>query len=203
MKKTVVSLLIAAFVIAFCGGIAFITFRNYFPSKSVFDTPNMLNDKMVNILNTEIEKEIYRHTQSVMYPGYIPEAGQNTIRYLKTIKSIESYARYGVNSTQPRNYIELKITFNDGSQASEIYTGRPCSAYIETCLLIKAEMKDGKAVKVYTNGQERKGSPDRIIPDLSLLIDKAIAYDIDRNRNHYFEPEKTQKDFDREWENQK
>ena len=39
MKKTAVSILIAAFVIAFCGIIAFLAFRNYFPSKSEFDTP--------------------------------------------------------------------------------------------------------------------------------------------------------------------
>lgn len=203
MKKTVVSILISGFVIAFCGIIAFIAFRNYFPSRSEFDTPGRQNDKMIGMLNAEIDKEINDHTQSVMYPGYIPEARQNTIAFLQSIKSIESYARYGVKSTQPRNYIELKITFNDGSEASEVYTGRPCSAYIETCLLIKAEMKNGKAQKVYTNGQERKGSPEWIKPDLNLLIDRAISYDIGKHHDRYFAPEKTQKDFDHEWENQK
>ncbi|WP_146942902.1 hypothetical protein [Chryseobacterium hagamense] len=202
MKKiTIAIIVIIAF--AFCAGFAYVSFRSNFPARTGNDVPDKENGKMVSMLNNEIEKEIYRHTQSPMYPGYIPEAGQNTVNYLKTIKSVESYARYGVTSTRPRNYLELKITFNDGSQASEIYTGRPCSAYIETCLLIKAEMKDGKAVKVYTNGQERKGSPDRIKPDLSLLIDKAIAYDIGKHHDQYFAPEKTQKDFDKEWEDQK
>lgn len=202
MKKTTVIILILLVVLTFSGGVFYLIFRDFFPTKSEFDIPDKQNDKIVNMLNEEINKEIDNHTKSVMYPGYIPEARQHTIDYLKTIKSIESYARYGVKSTQPRNYIELKIIFNDGSVADKVYTGYSCNAYTGTCLLMKAEMKDGKAVKVFTNGQEKKGSPDWIKPNLNLLIEKAISYDIDRNKDLYFGKPKTQKDFDKEWQEQ-
>jgi hypothetical protein len=203
MKKSTVVIVILLIILTFSAGIFYIIFRDFSPAKSEFDVPDKQNDKMVNMLNEEIDKEINNHTQSVMYPGYIPEARQHTIDFLKTIKSIESYARYGVKSTQPRNYIELKITFNDGSVADNVYTGHSCNAYVDTCLLLKVEMKDGKAVKVFTNGQEKKGSPDWIKPDLNLLIEKAINYDINTNKDQYFGKPKTQKDFDKEWQEQK
>lgn len=203
MKKPVITLISALLVIIFAAGISYAFLGDLFTQRSKFDVPDQQNDKIINMFNKQIEQEIENHTQSLMYPGYIPEARQNTINYLKSIQSIESYARHGAKSTQPRNYIELKIGFNDGTFAEDVYTGHPCTAYLEPCFLMKVEMKDGKAVKVFTNGQEKKGSPDWIIPDLNILINKAIAYDIQKNSNKYFEPQKNQKDFDKEWENQK
>lgn len=181
----------------------FLVFKLNGVTKSEFDFPNQANDKIINMFNTQIEQQINDHTQSDMHPGYIPESRRNTINYLKSIKSIESYARYGVTSKQARNYLELNITFNNGSVAEKVYTGYLCSGYLSPCLLMKVEMKDGNAVQVFTNGQEKKGSPDWIVNDLTLLIEKAISYDITRNRNDYFAPSKTQQDFDKEWEDQK
>lgn len=60
------------------------------------------------MFNNQIKNQIDDHTQTFMQPGYIPESRQNTIDYLKTIKVIESYARYGVKSNRPRNLLELK-----------------------------------------------------------------------------------------------
>lgn len=203
MKKSAVSILTVLIILSICGAIFYMVSGNYFPSNSELDSPDKQNDKMISMFNAEIAKEIEDHTQSTMHPGYIPEARQHTIDYLKTIRSIESYARHGAKSTQPRNYIELKITFTDGTVAEDIYTGHPCNAYMGPCLVMKVEMQNGKAVKVFTNGQEKKGSPDWVKPDINIMIDKAISYDIDRNHDHYFEPQKTQQDFDKEWENQK
>lgn len=190
-------------IAAISAGILYAFLGNPFGSKSEFDKVDQSNDKIISMFNAQVDQQIESHTQSTMYSGYISESRQNTINYLKTIKTIESSARYGVQSTQPRNYLELTITFNDGTIAKEVYTGHSCSGYIGPCLLMKVEMSDGKAVKVYTNGQEKKGSPDWIIPDLNIMIEKAISYDMGKNRNSYFPPEKKQQDFDKEWENKK
>lgn len=64
-------------------------------------------------------------------------------------------------------------------------------------------MSDGKATRVFTNGQEKKGSPDWINSDLNILIDHAISHDISQNPNHYFPQQKAQKDFEKEWEDKK
>ena len=64
-------------------------------------------------------------------------------------------------------------------------------------------MNDGKATNIFTNGQERKNSPEKIIPNINTLINYAIVNDISKNRNNYFEPAKTQNDFNKEWEKQK
>ncbi|MBB4806083.1 competence protein ComGC [Chryseobacterium defluvii] len=203
MKKPVATLISALIVIVFIAVLAYAFMGDLFTPRSEFDVPNKQNDKIISMFNSQIEREIEDHTQSVMHPGYIPESRQNTIDYLKSIRSIESYSRHGVKSTQPRNYIELKISFNNGTIAEKVYTSHPCSGYMEPCLLMKVEMKDGKAVRIFTNGQEKKGSPDWITPDLNILIDRAISYDIGRNHDRYFAPKKTQRDFDKEWEDQK
>ncbi len=76
-----------------------------FNINSDFDRNNQQNDKIVNMLNTAIEKQINEHTQSTMHKGFISESRQNTIDYLKLIKTIETYAQHGAASTEPRNYI--------------------------------------------------------------------------------------------------
>lgn len=203
MKKTIIVIISAIVLIAFATGMFYIFFGDQFFSRSELDVPDQSNDKMIGMFNLQIEKEIENHTQSIMYPGYIPESRQNTIDFLKTIQSIESSTRYGVKSTRPRNNLELKVTFNDGSIAEKIYTGHTCSGMISPCLLMKVTMKDGKATHILTNGVERKGSPDWIIPDLNIMINKAISYDIDKNPTRYFAPEKSQRDFDKEWNERK
>ncbi|MFC7346253.1 hypothetical protein ACFQO9_05895 [Chryseobacterium zhengzhouense] len=203
MKKTVVVIAGMLVVFVFGGGMLFCIFKDFFFTRSEFDIPDQPNDKIIAMFNTQIEKQIEDHTHSPMHPGYIPESRENTIQFLKTIKTIESMTRFSVLSKQPRNYLELKISFADGSVAEEVYTGQTCNGYLAPCLLMKVEMDNGKAVKVFTNGQEKKGSPDWIINDLNLLIDKSISYDITQNNNKYFPPQKTDADFEKEWENRK
>jgi hypothetical protein len=179
----------------------FLFYSEFFNSKTEFDIPNKENSKIVEMFDKQIQYQIEQHTQSHMNPGYIEGSRQQTINFLSTISSIESYARYGVTSTQSRNYLEMKITFNNGTVAEKVYTGLSCSGYFEPCLLMKVFLKNGKTAKIYTNGSEKRGSPDNIINDLNTLINRAISYDISRNHDAYFPKEKNQKDFDNEWEN--
>ncbi|MDT4860041.1 hypothetical protein D3C71_262680 [compost metagenome] len=173
-----------------------------FSGRSEFDVVDKPNDKMIAMVNTEIDKEIDNHTQSINSPGYIPESRQHVIRYLKTLRSVEGYARYGVQSTKAHNYIELKLTFTDGSVKEDVYTGYSVSGLLGPSLLMKVDLENGRAIKVHTNGQEKKGSPEWAIPEINMLINKAIAYDINQHRNNYFAPAKTQKDFEQEWDKQ-
>ncbi|WP_100076995.1 hypothetical protein [Chryseobacterium camelliae] len=202
MKKGILifSLLIAAAATVL---ICYLLVQEVSHKKSRPDIPDLENNRIVRMFNVQIDRQIQNHTQSVMYPGYIPESRQNTILYLQAIQSIESYTRYGIGSTHPRNYLELRITFHDHTVADHVYTGHSCSGYMGGCLLMKAEMKNGQATRIFTNGQEKKGSPEWIIPSLDLMIEKAISYDIGRHPDRYFPPRKTQKDFDREWQGQK
>lgn len=202
MKKGILifSLLIAA---AATGLICYLLVQEVSYKKSRLDNPDLENNRIVSMFNERIDRQIQDHKQSVMYPGYITESRQNTILYLQRIQSIESYTRYGVGSTHPRNYLELRITFDDHTAADQVYTGHSCSGYMGGCLLMKAEIKNGQAIRIFTNGQEKKGSPEWIIPSLDLMIEKAISYDIGRHPDRYFPPRKTQKDFDREWQGQK
>ena len=186
-------LFVSVFFFAFYG--------DFFTSKSEYDNVDIENTKIIEMFNTEIINEIDDHTKSDFNPGYVESSKQQTINFLSTIKSIESYARYGVTSKRPRNNIELKITFNNRKIVNEVYTGTSSSGYMEPNLLLKVFMENGKATKVLTNGIEKNGSPDWIVNDLKTLIHSSISYDIDKNHNAYFAPNKTQKDFDKEWKN--
>ncbi|WBV60110.1 hypothetical protein PFY12_13830 [Chryseobacterium camelliae] len=192
--------LMIGFVIA--GTLIILFFDVVFTSRSKFDVVDKPNDKMIVMFNTEIDKEIDAHTHSIDHKGYIPESRQSTINYLNTLKSIEGYARYGVKSMKARNYIELKIEFTDGKIVDQVYTGQNVSGFMAPSLLMKVIMRKGKAIKVYTNGQERKASPEWAIPDINLMIDKAISYDIIQHRDSYFAPYKKQQDIDKEWKEQ-
>jgi hypothetical protein len=185
------------------GFLIFFIYAEFFNHSTPFDIVDKENDKIIAMFDKQIEYQIDSHTKSNMHSGYIESSRQNTIDYLTTISSIESYARYGISSTQSRNYLELKITFIDGSIADKVYTGVTCSGYFEPHLLLKVQMKNGKTVKVLTNGSEKRGSPNDIVNDLNTLIDKAISYDIGRNHDDYFKPQKTQEDFQKEWEEKK
>lgn len=183
-------------------GVFFVTLFWMFKSdKSEFDLINKENSKMVDMSNIQMEQALRNYTQSVMYPGYIEESGLNAKKYLSTIKSIEKYTRYGVMSRKSRNNVYLKIVFNNGKIIDDVYTGETVNGILGASLLIRVYLKDGKVFKVETNGVEKKGAPDWVTNDLYNLFDDAIGYDRKRNPTDYFPPEKTSKDFEKEWEN--
>lgn len=177
-------------------------YRSFFGTHSVHDEITKENKKIVPMLDEQIERVLNDYTQSTMHPGYSAESRDNAIKFLSTVKSIQSYARYGVESTQPHNHLRLKITFTNGKTVDDVYTGQTVSGFMGPALLLKAYLKDGKTENVYTNGMEKNGSPDWIVNDLYLLIDRAIGYDLSVNEHHYFPPKKTQKDFEKEWDEQ-
>ncbi len=199
MKKAII-IVTAIIIIAATIGVLYVLGVDFSWKKSGYDTPDQENKKMVEMFNAQIKSEIDNHTKSSMHPGYREESRQNTINYLSTIKSIESYARYGVTSTRVHNKLELKIMFNNGKSVEDVYTGLSVSGIMKPALLMRVEMRDGKAVQIFTNGQEKTGSPDWIIPDLRLMINAAISYDIGQNYEHYFPAQKTEQDFQKEWD---
>ena len=179
----------------------FFFYSDFFSEKTALDISDKENSKIVPMFNEQIEYQIDEHTRGDMNPGYSICSRQATVAYLQTIACLESTSRFGVASVKSRNYLELKITFTNGKITEKVYTGTSCSGYYGPCLLMKVYINKGKAYRVFTNGTERKGSPNNIVNDMNVLIESAISYDIDRNHSLYFKPEKTQKDFDKEWEN--
>lgn len=198
MKKAII--VTAVIIIAATVGILYFLGVDFSGKKSEYDTPDRENNKIVAMFNKQIKNEIDNHTKSVMHPGYREDSRQNAINYLASIKSIESYARYGVTSTRVHNKLELKIIFTNGKLVEDVYTGMSISGIMKPALLMRVEMRDGEAVRIFTNGQEKTVSPDWIIPDLRLMINAAISYDIKQNYEHYFPPEKSEQDFKKEWD---
>jgi len=171
-------------------------------SRTEFDVPNKKNDKIVPMFDKQLEYQINNYEKNSIKPGLLVTTKAHVVAYLKTIARIENYSRYGVNSTTSRNSILVKITFKDGSIVKDVYTGRTSSGILPPPILLAVELENGKTKQVFTNGREKEGSPDWIISDLNYLIDAAIHYDMNRNQDPYYGPNKTSEDYKKEWEDQ-
>lgn len=199
MKSNAKSFFIGGGVTLLFGLIIFY-FTFGFPSTSEFDIPTSENKKIIAMFDEQLEKSISNHTKSSFYPGYLETSHIRARNFLNSITKLESYSRYGVTSSRPHNAIEMKIFFKNGTKVEKVYTGLSSSHVMPPPLLLSITLKDGKTQKVLTNGVEKKGSPEWIINDLSTLIDAAISYDQEINHDLYFPSVKTQKDFDKEWD---
>lgn len=199
-KKT--NLLVILIISAAAVAVGYIMFTMFFPSRTAFDIPDKTSPKMVAMFDKQLQVNIDDHEQNSFHPGYLPTAKEHVAAYIKTITKLESYSRHGVNSSQARNAILLRITFADGSVVDKVHTGLTSSHVMPPPLLMNVSIKDGKTVSVLTNGMEKKGSPDWVIPDLNTVINAAISYDKNKNNNAYFPPTKTKQDFEKEWEEQ-
>ncbi|MFL9833574.1 hypothetical protein [Chryseobacterium terrae] len=170
--------------------------------KSKFDKIEQPNDKLVSIFNDEVDHQIKTLAKDIAKP-MIPEGEAHLKDYLKNIKTIETYAKHGVTSTQNRNYLRVKFTFNN-NQTIEKNTDRSCSGNSsEPCLLIKVDMQDGKAVKILTNGQEQKNSEHEAQQYIAEVLEKIFIEDLINNNERYYPPIKTEKNFENEWNNTK
>ena len=196
--NTVIILVVTALAVV----AGFFLFSEFFSAKSAFDIPDKDNPKIVSMFDKQLQVNIEDHEQNSFHPGYLPTAKQYVADYLKTLTEIESYSRYGVTSSRARNAIELRLTFADGTVAEKVYTGRTSSHVLPPPLLMKVTLKEGRTIKVLTNGMEKSGSPDWIIPDINYLIQAAIGYDKQRNKNAYYPAQKTKQDFEKEWQEQ-
>ena len=170
------------------------------PSISKEDIPSIDNPKIISMFDEQLEKGISNHTKSAMNPGYNETSHLRAKDFLSSITKLETYSRYGVTSTRARNAIELRIYFKNGSKIDKVYTGNSSSHVMPPPLLLSVTLEDGKTKKVLTNGVEKKGSPEWIINDLNTIIDAAIGYDQQINHDFYFAKMKTQKDFNKEWD---
>lgn len=172
-------------------------------SKSPLDVPDKENPKMVALFNRQLDYHLGQY-DTVQCPGCIAAAQQRVAAFYQSLKTIESHTRYGMQSSRAHNAIEVKLTFNDGTVADELYTGISWngSPMLGAPLVLKADMAQGKVTRVWTNGVELKGSPDWVIGDLNTLIQSAIHYDMNKHHNSYFPPEKTSADFKKEWQQQ-
>jgi hypothetical protein len=169
--------------------------------KGPYDVVDKENNKIGILFEKAIAEEKERIANGREYPGIKPDCIKRMNTYLNSIKHIESYASKGTASNDKFNQVEIKITFNDGTIANKIYTGkRVVQAYgMGAQFLVKMELADGKVVKSYTNGAEKNNSPDYIRGDIALIKEKVLRYDWKINRNDYFYPAKTQEDVEKEW----
>lgn len=73
MKKGILifSLLIAAAATVL---ICYLLVQEVSHKKSRLDIPDLENNWIVSMFNAQIDRQIQNHTQSIMYPGYIPES---------------------------------------------------------------------------------------------------------------------------------
>ena len=169
---------------------------------SEIDILDKQNDKVGNLFEQAIATEKQR-IENKFYAGLMPSCTKRMDEYFKSIKIIESYASEGLSSKDKFNKLQVRIIFNDGKVAEELYTGvRVVQAFgMGAQLLVKMEFINGKVVKTYTNGAELNNSPDRIVPDIEQITSAVLSYDREINRNFYYYPAKTQEDIKEEWNN--
>ena len=168
-------------------------------TNSNFDKTDQSNPKVVTLFNEEIDFQIERLSSDISKP-MIQQGKKNLVEYLKSVKSIRTYALHGVKSTENRNYLRMQTTFKDGETVDRS-TGRSCSGNQKPCLLIRVEMENGRAKKVFTNGQEVKGSPAETQQYISTILQKLWIEDLIDNNDKYYPPKKTHHNFEKDWDN--
>jgi hypothetical protein len=169
-------------------------------------TGNAESDKMLAQMDAMQESMKAKMAEKMKGVGfnaiYNQQAPKNGDTYFKTIKEVETYARYGTESGDKFNHVEIRITFANGIVADKIYTGNRVlqSFGMGAQFLTKFIFEKGRVVRSYTNGAELQGGPDYVINDIRTVIEKVTHYDWEANHNKYFLPEKTQSDYKKEWD---
>jgi hypothetical protein len=173
-------------------------------SKDKIDIVDKQNDKVGILFEQAIEKEKLR-IENKFYAGLMPSCTKRIDEYFKSIRIIESYASKGTSSKDKFNKLQVRIIFNDGKVAEELYTGvRVVQAYgMGAQLLVKMELINGAVVKTYTNGAELNNAPQSFVPDIENIKNAVLSYDREINKNAYYYPAKTQEDIQKEWDDLK
>ncbi len=164
------------------------------------DTLAKQNDKIGVLFEQAVSREKMRIGNG-FYAGLMPSSALQIDRYLRWIKTIESYASHGTASTDKFNKLQVKITFNNGTVVDKLYTGiRVVQSYdMSAQLLVKMELLNGKVVKTYTNGVEINSSPTSIEPDIEYIKEAVLNYDRTISWSAYYYPAKTQENIKEEW----
>lgn len=162
-------------------------------------------DSLSKIATSDAQREVYENlSKSFDKDGfrapYIREAKANATAYFHSIASIESYARYGVTSSQPRNMLELNIIYQAGKEAKKVYTGMSVNGMVGANVLFKILLKDGKVTQAYSNGVELKNPPDWVKNDIRNVIHAAMSHGVQNNQSGYYPSEKTASDIEKEWD---
>ena len=167
-----------------------------------YDVVNKENNKIAILFNNKLTAHI-GSVSGGMYSGYTKMATQSTVQFFEGIKTIETYARYGSASNDKYNKVEMKLTFYDGKVLDKVYTGMPVIPMYGSTLLLKLDLKEGKATTAYTNGTELKTSPSNFENYMQDVIDNCISVDSRANPNKYYPAQKTQEDIKNDWDSVK
>ena len=175
-------------------------FNSIKTKKNKYDEVTNENPKIGILYDSLYDNELKR-IKSNWYGGYKNDAYIRFEKLPTLIKQIETYAKYGSDSDDKFNNLELKITYNNGEVADNIYTGnRVMTAMYDPDLLLKLEFENGKVSKSYSNGAELNVSPKDIFKDLLIIVDAVRIYDQRKNPSDYLKPPKTTDDIKKEWD---
>ena len=198
------SLLVLIFVIAAVATGYYIFQKGLFGQTKTneYDIVNKENNKIALLFNNQLNSHI-GSVSGGMYSGYTKMATQSIVQFFGSIKTIETYARYGSASNDKFNKVELKLTFYNGRVLDKVYTGMPVIRAYGATLLLKLDMQNGKAKTAYTNGVEFTSSPSNFENYMQDVIDNCISVDSRANPNKYYPAQKTQEDIKNDWDSVK
>ena len=164
-----------------------------------YDIVNKENNKIAILFNNKLDTHI-GSVSGGMYSGYTKIATQSIVQFFESIKTIETYARYGSASNDKFNKVEMKLTFNNGRVLDKVYTGMPVIRAYGATLLLKLDIQNGKAKTAFTNGVELTSSPSNFENYMQDVVDHCISVDSRENPNKYYPAPKTKEDIKNDWD---
>lgn len=191
--------------VLFCCGLVYILTPHLFTTKqNEFDKVDKENEKLIPLFNAAVNKEVEMY-KSGWYSGCLKTSYMQVENLFTTIKEVSSYTRYGLASTQSHNRVLVQVEYNNGKKVNELYTdvGWNGTSRLSNPMLMRFIFENGKIVKAYSNGVEKEGSPSEANVPIGHIINAVIHQDYKDNKSLYFPPDKTEKDFKKEWDNVK
>lgn len=168
-------------------------------SRNHYDVTNQPNLKMITIVNKQIDSLAL--TYESKKETYIPEAGNNFRNYMKSLKSIQTYSRHGSNSLLGYNGIDADFTHIDGTvEKGEYITSGAKFKQTKPKLQMYIEIKNGKAIKVLTNGLEKNNTPLHASKAVDDILKSITRKNFTDRRELYYYPVPAPPDPKTEWE---
>lgn len=167
-------------------------------SRSRYDVTDQPNPKMVTLVNQQIESSVLEYQSNDVF---IPEAANNFRKYLKSLKSIQTYSQHGSNSLWGYNRIKADLTHIDGTVEKNTHVssgGKFRQTHPKLQMLI--ELKDGKAIKVFTNGLEKNSTPLYAQGSIEDIFKAIRINNFSERRELYYYPPPPKPDPKTEWD---
>lgn len=179
-------------------------FENFAGKRNELDKVEIENEKLIPLFKAAVNKEVEMY-KSGWYSGCLKTSYMQVENLFTTIKEVSTYTRYGLASTQSHNRVLVKVEYNNGKKVDELYTdvGWNGTSRLSNPMLMRFVFENGKLVKAYSNGVEKEGSPSEAKAPIGHIINAIIRQDYKDNKSRYFPPDKTEKDFKKEWDNVK